>query len=82
MQRERARVDPAAFEGLRMPVLVVVGENDDLVGPADALARAIPGARLEVVPGDHLTAVAAPRFKEVVLSFLAEVESAETHSRR
>ena len=82
MERERAPVDPAALEGLQLPVLVVVGESDDLVGPADALARAIPGAALEVVPGDHLTAVAAPRFKEVVLAFLAEVRSAESHSRR
>jgi pimeloyl-ACP methyl ester carboxylesterase len=70
MLRERRPVEPAALEGLENPVLVVVGEKDDLVGSADQLAKAIPGATLEVVPGDHLTAVAAPRFKEVVLAFL------------
>jgi pimeloyl-ACP methyl ester carboxylesterase len=82
MGRERARVDPAAFAGLEIPVLVVVGQGDELVGPADQLAAAIPGARLEIVPGDHLTAVAAPRFKDVVVAFLESVKAPEHHSRR
>jgi pimeloyl-ACP methyl ester carboxylesterase len=75
MRRERRPVDPAALRGLAIPVLVVVGERDVLVGSAEKLAKAIPGAALEVVPGDHLTAVAAPRFKEVVLAFLARART-------
>ena len=73
MGRQRAPVDPAKLAGLEVPVLIVLGEKDDLAGSGEKLAAAIPGARLEIVPGDHITAVAAPRYKEVVLDFLAEV---------
>lgn len=49
--------------GLAIPVLVVVGEDDQLTPPAgaQAMADAIPGARLAVVPGaGHLTPLERP----------------------
>ena len=51
--------------------MVLIGEGDTLVGSADKLAAAIPGAKLVKVPGDHLTAVGAPALKSAVLGFLA-----------
>ncbi len=48
-----ARVDPACLEGFRIPTLLVVG-TDDAFFSAEGLrevAAAIPGARLEVLPG-------------------------------
>jgi len=55
----------------RVPVLIVVGEKDTLVGNPRSLADLIPGSRLVIVPGrDHLTAVGDRRYKEAVLEFL------------
>jgi pimeloyl-ACP methyl ester carboxylesterase len=55
------------------PVLIVVGENDTVVGSAEPLAKAIPGAKLVFVPDrDHLTVVGDQRFKDAVVAFLSE----------
>jgi pimeloyl-ACP methyl ester carboxylesterase len=73
MQRsERGRFDPGKLADVTLPVLVLMGEDDTLVGSADKLAAAIPGARLVKVPGNHLTAVIAPALKTAVLGFLAD----------
>ena len=50
-----------SLEGL--PTLVVVGEHDELMSPAshEALAAAIPGAKLAVIPGaGHLPPLETP----------------------
>jgi pimeloyl-ACP methyl ester carboxylesterase len=68
---ERAPFDPARLALVRMPVLIVVGSNDNAIGNPQPLARMIPGAQLVTLEGrDHLTAPADPRFKEAVLEFL------------
>ncbi len=73
IRRGRSRPEPEALASITLPVLVVVGEKDDLVGRADSLVNAIPGARLVTIPDrDHITAVADPRYKEAVLGFLGE----------
>jgi pimeloyl-ACP methyl ester carboxylesterase len=71
----RGGFDPAKLTETDRPVMVLIGEGDTLAGPADALAAAIPGAKLVKVPGDHLTAVGAPAFKSAILDFLAEHSS-------
>ncbi len=63
--------------GLRVPVLAVVGERDAL-SPPDEMRRmvaAIPGARLEVLPGaGHLSALETPdAFQAVLNAFLASL---------
>jgi len=56
---------------LAVPVLVAVGSNDDIAGPAEALANLIPGAQALVIPGrDHMLAVGDRVFKAAVLDFL------------
>ena len=56
-----------------MPVLIVVGEDDTLVGSADDLQAAIPNAELLTIPGrEHLTVVPDQRFKDAVVRFLQE----------
>lgn len=74
MRRPRPTYDPAVLSQVRIPVLVVVGDKDDLAfASADKLAEAIPGARFVTVPDkDHLTAVPAEEYKQAVLTFLAE----------
>lgn len=54
------------------PVLIVNGANDHpYVDSADRLADALPDAQHVQIPGaDHLSAVADPRFKTIVLEFL------------
>ncbi len=50
--------------GISIPTLVVVGERDVLTPPADseAMAAAIPGARLVTIPGaGHLTPMERPK---------------------
>lgn len=61
--RDRADSRPLLPELGRIPVLVVTGEVDALIPPpvAEAMAAAIPGARLQVVPGaGHLPPLERP----------------------
>ncbi|MFI6521153.1 alpha/beta fold hydrolase [Spirillospora sp. NPDC050679] len=62
---------------LDVPALVVVGDRDTVTGPAEseAIAAALPGARLELIPGaGHLSNQERPaEFNRLVLSFLKEV---------
>ena len=61
----RDRADSTGMLGkISIPTLVVVGERDVLTPPADseAMAAAIPGARLVTVPGaGHLTPMERPK---------------------
>ncbi len=73
MQAPRAAVDLDALRRVSLPVLIVIGEGDVLVGSPKDLAAAIPGARLVTIPDrDHLTVVPDRRFKEAVVGFLKE----------
>jgi len=58
---------------VRAPTLVVAGGDDLLAPDAEAVSRAIPGARLLVVPGaGHAVALEAPeRVNEAILALLA-----------
>lgn len=74
---ESQRPDLDALARLTLPILVVTGAKDTLVGSPEKLAQALPGARAEIVPdADHLSAVAHPRMKEIVLGFLVQVDAA------
>jgi pimeloyl-ACP methyl ester carboxylesterase len=65
------------------PTLVVTGEQDLLTPPwiSEEVARAIPGARLEVIRGEgasHLVMLERPEeFNRLVTTFLAEAQGAE-----
>jgi pimeloyl-ACP methyl ester carboxylesterase len=73
---QRAGLAPAPdLSQVAVPVLVIAGDRDDLVGDPSVLAAAIPGARHVVVSGDHLSAVYDPRFAAEVVAFLDEVRA-------
>ncbi|WP_108659340.1 alpha/beta fold hydrolase [Acuticoccus kandeliae] len=56
---------------IRVPTLVVAGENDDIAGSADELAALIPGAKALTLPGrDHMSAVGDKLHKSEVVAFL------------
>ncbi|MDE3087307.1 MAG: alpha/beta hydrolase [Acidobacteriota bacterium] len=70
LQRARAVEGAPDLALLSVPVLVVAGEDDTLVGDPAALAEALPDGRLLRVPGDHLSAVLQPAFVTAVVDFL------------
>jgi pimeloyl-ACP methyl ester carboxylesterase len=62
---------PARLAGIGTPILVVVGDHDDIARDAPELVELIPTARLVTIAGrDHMTAVTAREFKQAALEFL------------
>ncbi len=80
---QRSRLGPPSIDLLstiQVPTLVLNGEDDTLVGTLDSISEAIPGASLELVPGNHLSAVVTPQFREAVVRFLSRLRRQEpTH---
>lgn len=71
MRSTNTRIKPLDLADISIPVLVVVGDKDDLVGDPKPLVDAISGCRLVILKDrDHLTAVADPDYKQAVTNFL------------
>jgi len=70
-QAMAAHAQAIPLHQIAVPTLVLVGEDDVLAPRPEVLANAIPDARLQLVPGDHLAAVATPQFTAAILKFLA-----------
>ncbi|WP_295010239.1 alpha/beta fold hydrolase [uncultured Microbacterium sp.] len=54
------------------PVLLLGGDGDPMAQGIDALAAALPDARVERVPGDHLAALHSPELRAAVHRFLGD----------
>lgn len=68
----RPSTDPARLSSIVTPILIVVGDRDDLARDAPELVELIPSSRLVTIPGrDHLSAVPAQDFKRAALEFLS-----------
>jgi pimeloyl-ACP methyl ester carboxylesterase len=74
IQRAR-RAPPPDLAALRLPVLVIAGDDDRLAGPPGELALAIPGGRAAVISGNHLTAVFDADLPRLIEVFLDQVEA-------
>lgn len=68
---------PDSFEtlsGLKVPLLIIVGDEDELSPPSDAeaMAQAVPEGKVEIIPkAGHLSAVEQPEaFNTAVIEFL------------
>ena len=59
------------LKAFTMPTLVVCGDQDDDNGSAEELARILPNARFEEVPGTHMSSVTKPEFGQAIAEFLA-----------
>ena len=59
------------IRALPTPTLVVSGVDDDDNGSAENLAALLPNGRAVRVPGNHLTAVAAPELTRAFVEYLA-----------
>lgn len=66
----RAAFTPDQLTAIRRPTLVIAGQRDQLAGPPQGLADAIPGARAVAVPGcDHFSLIGHGLFKANVFDF-------------
>jgi len=54
-----------------MPALVLCGDKDRDNGSPEALAEALPDARLEWMPGTHMGSVTGPALGEAIAGFLS-----------
>ena len=69
----RPEVSPEKLARIRTPILVVVGDHDDIARGAPELIEMIPSARLVTIQGrDHMSAVVARDFKQAALDFLTD----------
>jgi pimeloyl-ACP methyl ester carboxylesterase len=60
----------ARVEEITVPVLLIVGQDDDNAGSPDGLLEQLPNASAVRVPGDHFTANARPELHEALREFL------------
>lgn len=72
IRSSREKIAAEELARIRVPVLVVAGENDDVAGDVETLVNTIPGARGLTLPGrNHMNAVCDRGYKDAVLAFLA-----------
>jgi pimeloyl-ACP methyl ester carboxylesterase len=63
---------PDRLAKIRTPILIVVGDRDDIATGAPELVELIPSARLVTIANrDHMSAVPAREFKQAALEFLS-----------
>jgi pimeloyl-ACP methyl ester carboxylesterase len=68
----RVKITAEMLASIKAPVLVVVGEKDDVAGEIGPLVAAIPGATGVTLPRrNHMNAVGDRQYKEAVLTFLS-----------
>jgi pimeloyl-ACP methyl ester carboxylesterase len=67
----RPEAHPDRLARIRTPILVVVGDRDEIARGAPELVELIPSARLVTIADrDHMSAVPAREFKRAALEFL------------
>jgi pimeloyl-ACP methyl ester carboxylesterase len=66
-----------ALAAVDVPTLVIAGEDDTARGSVEELAAVLPRGRLRLVPGDHLTALLGPHFRDDLAAFLTGDAPAE-----
>jgi pimeloyl-ACP methyl ester carboxylesterase len=59
------------LERIEVPALVLAGEEDPLAIRPQVLADALPHGTLQLLTGDHMSALADPRFARSIVEFLA-----------
>lgn len=74
METSRQPMARADVRRIAVPVLVAVGEADEMAGPPDALAELLPLGEAVVIPRrDHMRATGDKVFKQAALDFLGRV---------
>lgn len=63
--------DLAKLANIQIPTLVLCGDKDDDNGSAEELAKLLPNARFEEVPGSHLDSATKPEMGIAIVNFLS-----------
>ena len=64
-------ITPTRLMWLRLPTLVIAGDQDGIAMPLDPLLEAMPHARSVVIPGvDHLGLPSCKAFRDAALAFV------------
>lgn len=72
MVTSREPMPEAEVSRIDVPVLVAVGEDDDMAGSPQAVADLFPDAEAFIIPRrNHMLATGDPKFKAAALDFLA-----------
>jgi len=58
------------LEKITAPTLIIAGDKDPFARQPRKLQKAIPGAQLTVVPGDHSSVLLRPSFQRAIVDFL------------
>lgn len=74
--QRRAPEQIADVSGVGVPVLVLAGDSDPMIGDPSALAAQMPDGRAAVVGGSHLNVVNNPQFHAELVAFLDEHRAA------
>lgn len=62
---------PEMLRAIATPTLVLAGRDDHDNGSAEELARLLPAARFQEIPGDHMSAVTRAEFRQAIVDFLS-----------
>jgi pimeloyl-ACP methyl ester carboxylesterase len=60
-----------ALDRISAPTLVLAGDQDPLAVRPQVLAEALPDATLQIIPGNHMAAVADAGFTQSIVDFLS-----------
>jgi pimeloyl-ACP methyl ester carboxylesterase len=63
--------DGIELQRISAPTLLLAGDRDPLAIRPEVLVQALSDARLRLLSGDHMEAVADPRFAASIVEFLA-----------
>ena len=71
IRSSRVKIKEEALAAIKIPVLVVAGEMDDVAGKVSGLTSIIPGSRGVTLPNrNHMNSVGDSGFKSAVVEFL------------
>jgi pimeloyl-ACP methyl ester carboxylesterase len=70
MRAGRIKMTAGELAAIKVPVLIVAGEQDDVAGSVPELAAIIPGSQGVVIPNrNHMNAVGDNAYKQAVVAF-------------
>lgn len=70
IRSSRVKIAEEALGAIRVPVLVVAGDKDDVAGDVETLVAAIPGAKgVSLLGRNHMNAVGDRDYKDAVVEF-------------
>jgi pimeloyl-ACP methyl ester carboxylesterase len=67
-------VDRSAFAEIRSAILVLIGVDDQDSGSARELAKLLPNAQYQEIPGNHMSAVAKPDLGRAICDYLLRAQ--------